>query len=328
LQAQLLAVYAAAKRAPATEFVGPNAIRYAYLPATTTYWALGYFTAAPSASLQVKIDMQDGGDIGVFSRVADQAWQVMFGGLPFPCPGEIPDAIVTLWGMHFVTTCTAASPVSSASTMPPGRNGPGYTAARAQWLGEGLVGGGAAQSIPYQQAIADLQSGESTDPGNRAGYAEAIAVLRDLMTLPDANVSPAQDAEANQWTAQLDAFFGTPAAARNSSCFENVTTQSKAAATMWSQEPAGTSRGIVLGPLQSAVADLLKAPAGTPCYAAAIDDLQKLQTATPAQIAATSTSSAPQSLDTMLVLGRITYLNVFFQTDGALGPTWNGVLHS
>ena len=223
---------------------------------------------------------------------------------------------------------TGRSNTSPATTAPAGPSGLGYDAAKAQWLGEALVGGGALENIPYQQAIAELQVGETSDPGNRAGYADAIAVLKDLETLPDANVSPAQVGEYDRWTAELDNFFDTPASTRSQSCVENVTAQSRAAALMWSQEPAGTSSGVDLSPLQEALGDLKEAAAGTPCYAAAITDLQGLETATAAEVAATAVFTAPQSEATMLIGGRIDYLNLFFQTNGALSPNWNGVLRA
>jgi hypothetical protein len=228
-----------------------------------------------------------------------------------------------------ITTPTETPAVSATTTtIPTGPRGPGYTAARAQWLGQGLVGGGAAQNIPFALALAELQSGESTDPGNRTGYPAAMAILKNLTGFPDANVSAAQSAQFDHWSAQLNAFFNTPAATQSESCFQNITAQSKDAAKLWAQEPTGTAKGISVGPLEQAAADLEQAPADTPCYAAAIDDLVKLESATRAEIAATSVLTAPQSQDTMLVGGRITYLNLFFETDGAVSPYWSGVLHS
>jgi hypothetical protein len=87
--------------------------------ATGTYWAVAHFGLTSSASSQASIDMQDGGDIGVFSRQGDQAWTVHLGGEPFPCPGELPADLIAVWGMTSPGTCavlTATSPARAQAT--------------------------------------------------------------------------------------------------------------------------------------------------------------------------------------------------------------------
>jgi hypothetical protein len=71
------------------------------------------------------------------------------------------------------------------------------------------VAGSVQQNVPFVKAIADLTSGLKTDR-NTTGYATAIRYLKNLMTIPDAFVTPAEDAEALADEKALDSFFRTP----------------------------------------------------------------------------------------------------------------------
>lgn len=64
--------------------------------------------------------MQDGGNIGVFSRQGNQPWTVRLGGLPFPCPGELPADLMSVWGMTSPGSCvvvSASSPARAQATV-------------------------------------------------------------------------------------------------------------------------------------------------------------------------------------------------------------------
>jgi hypothetical protein len=71
------------------------------------------------------------------------------------------------------------------------------------------VSGSYDQNVPLLQAITDLQNGLSTDR-NTSGYAAAISELQSLTQLPDAMLTPAQDAEETMDQTALDTFFNTP----------------------------------------------------------------------------------------------------------------------
>jgi len=71
------------------------------------------------------------------------------------------------------------------------------------------VDGSAEQNVPLINAVADLTRGLSTDR-NTSQYPAAISHLRDLATLPDSDVTPAQRRQGNTDVTFLDTFFGTP----------------------------------------------------------------------------------------------------------------------
>jgi hypothetical protein len=100
---------------------------------------------------------------------------------------------------------------SGGSIYPPptGPSGPGYQAATQEWLMSPSVSGSYDQNVPLLQAITDLQNGLSTDR-NTSGYAAAISELQSLTQLPDAMLTPAQDAEETMDQTALDTFFNTP----------------------------------------------------------------------------------------------------------------------
>lgn len=119
LKAALLAAYAAAKGLPEADVTGPLPGTLYYGIASTTYWALAQFSLTPSAPPQAAADMQGGGNIGVFSRHGDQAWTVRFGAIPFPCPGELPADLLSVWGIRPAGVCsvlTANSPAKAQAT--------------------------------------------------------------------------------------------------------------------------------------------------------------------------------------------------------------------
>jgi hypothetical protein len=97
---------------PAQDIAGtsPGSVFFAFDPTTNTYWALASFSPTPSASLKTQVAMQDGGNIGVFSKKPDSAWRMLStgGGVPF-CVSRtaIPPAVVAVWGLTEPTGCAA-----------------------------------------------------------------------------------------------------------------------------------------------------------------------------------------------------------------------------
>jgi hypothetical protein len=116
VKAALLATFAAAKRLPQDEVTGPapGTLYYGLDSSTGTYWAVATFGLTSSAPAQAAVDMQDGFDVGVFSRHGGQAWTVRPGGIPFPCPGELPADLMSVWGMTSSGSCILASVSSPA----------------------------------------------------------------------------------------------------------------------------------------------------------------------------------------------------------------------
>jgi hypothetical protein len=121
VKAALLAAFAAAKRLPQGEVTGPlpGTLYYGLDSSTGRYWAVARFGLTSSAPAQAAVDMQDGFDTGVFSRHGDQAWTVRPGGIPFPCPGELPADLMSVWGMTSSGSCivlSASSPARAQAT--------------------------------------------------------------------------------------------------------------------------------------------------------------------------------------------------------------------
>lgn len=115
----LLAAFAAEKGWPASELTGPVPGSLYYGISGGTYWAVAHFGLTSSAPFQAQVDMQDGGNIGVFSRQGGQAWTTRIGGEPFPCPGELPAGLMAVWGMTSLGECVtlgATSPAKAQAT--------------------------------------------------------------------------------------------------------------------------------------------------------------------------------------------------------------------
>ena len=82
----------------------------------------------------------------------------------------------------------------------------GYALARREWQispYEAAV----YQSITWLQAASYLRIGEGVDPGNTSGYPVAIRDLDQLASIPEMDVTPAQDAEGSADGAFLTPFF-------------------------------------------------------------------------------------------------------------------------
>jgi hypothetical protein len=118
VKAALLAAYAAHKGLPLDEVTGPltGTLYYGIDNASGTYWAVAQFRLTPSAPFDAQVNMQDGGSIGVFSRQGGHSWTVRLGGIPFPCPGDLPADLMSVWGMTSAGSCDAVAASSPAKT--------------------------------------------------------------------------------------------------------------------------------------------------------------------------------------------------------------------
>jgi hypothetical protein len=79
----------------------PESVYYAYDPATGTYWAQAQFTPSSTASLDVQVSFQDGGDYGFFTRSGTGTWRIQTGAIPFNC-SEVrffPHTVLAAWSL-------------------------------------------------------------------------------------------------------------------------------------------------------------------------------------------------------------------------------------
>lgn len=107
LKNQLLAIFLSAKAFPAGSVTGPDAgsVYYGFVPATGTYWAMATFSPVLNAPQQVNVGMQDGGNRGIYTHQAGQAWTMKNGGIPFPCPGDLPQSVISMWALTYSPAC-------------------------------------------------------------------------------------------------------------------------------------------------------------------------------------------------------------------------------
>jgi hypothetical protein len=179
-------------------------------------------------------------------------------------------------------------------------------------VGSSLWGGSALQNIAIPVAIADLNS--ETSHVSSPTWQKVIAALMDYGRLPDTGFTAALNARASADSAVVNAFFhATPDAM---GCFTLIGPEALKAMRAWDTEPTNTTHGVRVAPLRRARTDLKHGlssdKADTACCPAAIADLQGLDSATPSQIAASSTDTHQVSIIGNLDGYRIAYLNAFF----------------
>jgi len=85
----------------------------------------------------------------------------------------------------------------------------GFYDAQAAWK-KGATEPSSTQGVYWQKAITALQSGKTSDPGDTSYYPTAITLLKQLIKLPDAQQTAAQNAEFKTDVMTLDGFFQTP----------------------------------------------------------------------------------------------------------------------
>jgi hypothetical protein len=117
LQRQLLGLYAGYRHIPTSDIgqAAPRSVQGART-GTATDWAVMLFVPAATALLPVRVEFQDGADIGLFTRKPGKAWQVVgLGGRPLGCDSRLPGPVRRLWGF---SSCLAASPRTATSHAP------------------------------------------------------------------------------------------------------------------------------------------------------------------------------------------------------------------
>lgn len=195
---------------------------------------------------------------------------------------------------------------SCAITHVAGPSGPMYQAAKRQWLGSGLAGGGAAQNLALPVAVGDLRMAEAVDVSERTEYSTAISELEVIEHMPDADVTSQLYARWRSAQSAVDRFFKVPQVdPYNLPC---DTVVNKAAVAAWEEEPANTNSGVLVDPLKRAVADLEPEAGKDACAAAAIDDLRDVESATKSEIA----NSFRPPCNLTVVWFEIAYLDAFF----------------
>jgi hypothetical protein len=111
VKSDLTAVYVAHQGLPADQVAGtaPGSVYYAFIPSTSTYWAVASFVPTANASMQTQVAMQDDGCCGIFTMATGGNWVFVSGFLGEPCPGQIPAALFALWNLQSPGDCAATT---------------------------------------------------------------------------------------------------------------------------------------------------------------------------------------------------------------------------
>jgi hypothetical protein len=103
VQTQLINVFAAYKQIPMSEMTGiqQGTLYYAYDPSTSTYWAMAYFNVSANAPQAVQVDLQDGGNMGMFKMTSGGGWQMELGAVPPVCAygTYFPAGVLAAWAL-------------------------------------------------------------------------------------------------------------------------------------------------------------------------------------------------------------------------------------
>jgi hypothetical protein len=142
------------------------------------------------------------GDAGFFGSLAEYALGP--GGsegsdlIANPVIGITPSP--TGQGYFLLSTTPAVNPHVPGDT--------GYELAKREWQATQYEAS-YIQGATWVQAADYLTMGERVDPGPTSGYPAAVQQLLQLASIPETDVSPAEDAEGNADIAGLNAFFTT-----------------------------------------------------------------------------------------------------------------------
>lgn len=84
---------------------GPKLPLIAYDAVDKRDWAIASFNLVLPASYKAEVSFQDGGNMGIFKKVADGTW-VMTGSPGFPlCAKDVPQIVAHLWGLKNYPAC-------------------------------------------------------------------------------------------------------------------------------------------------------------------------------------------------------------------------------
>jgi hypothetical protein len=229
------------------------------------------------------------------------------------CPRFIlARALIVLALMASASVC-ALAPAGAGTTARPF-----YQLAKLRWLSEAQMVSSALQNIPLVSAVHDLKLGLAKR-GDTAGYGRAITTIEAFERIPITSETKEQMVNSHRDWSALNAFFGI-----GTSEARVLTDDAPAGAFFdrarhfFDEEPAGLHGGVRADLLKSAVSALRMEAAAEKSRAvlfdAAIADLNNLQSAGAAQIAASSSSLLnPYRQD-------IDYLNDLFETERFGGP--------
>ncbi len=101
------AAYASFRGIPESDIgsTQPGSTHEAFQPSAQMFWGTARYEPSQSAG-QDAASFQDGGNVGVFTRTPAGAWKMTeVGGEPFPCPGELPPDVLSVWGMTTSAYC-------------------------------------------------------------------------------------------------------------------------------------------------------------------------------------------------------------------------------
>jgi hypothetical protein len=265
VSASLVAAAAASHGLPASAFLGLApanqgfAAYYGYDTATSTYWAAASLVPNPK-SYEANVVVQDDGAYLIFHRSSNGAWRVQDAGysnVVGACAAyhlNIPAAVVAVW--HWVPG-TCHPPVSTpapAATTTPQAAAPlaGVALARHEWL-LGARAAAAQEGEYWVRAATALNSAAANTPADR----QAAGQLRQLASLPDAQETPAQQAESGADALALNAFFstnglyGVNAPSPTTAAFVETLQAEARIGTLSANEPQ--ANGAVPGPLEGAI---------------------------------------------------------------------------
>ena len=77
----------------------------AYDAVDTAEWAIASFNLVLPASYEAEVFFQDGGNMGIFNKVAGGKW-FMTGSPGFPlCAKDVPSIVAHLWGLKNYPAC-------------------------------------------------------------------------------------------------------------------------------------------------------------------------------------------------------------------------------
>jgi hypothetical protein len=215
--------------------------------------------------------------------------------------------------------------MASASVFVEGPTGAGTTArpfyqlAKIRWLSEAQMVSSALQNIPLVSAAHDLKIGLAKG-GDTAGYDHAIATIEAFESIPITSETKEQMLDSHRDWSALNVFFDvSPSEARVLMDDAPAGALFDRARHYFDQEPAGLHSGVRVAALKSAVSALrMEAKSQSSravLYDAAIADLNNLQSASTAQIAASNTNlENPYRQD-------IDYLNDLFEAERLGGPS-------
>jgi hypothetical protein len=119
---------------------------------------------------------------------------------PAPSPTVTVTSTATVTAPAVTVTATVTATAASSKA--------GYDAAVTEWKA-GALADSADQGKNWSKAVTDLTNGESTD-SDSTGYATAVGQLTQLISLPDAQQTTAQNASYHADINALNTFFATP----------------------------------------------------------------------------------------------------------------------